>query len=316
MLLAPPALGWMLGDVFELLANAKMNAALYSIISQLRLVGTAAMMCVVLGKRQTLLQTLLLLSISCTILVYTQVPDSVAIGEYWTGFGKPQAAGDQLPEEDDPTGLIYAFVKVGLTIFSGVLGQRALQDEQLKEVPIYTFMAMIFGLQLIPMLSILLVHTAYFWDYGVFGGANIEFRHCSEKALEECSMQNPVAVQEQGWDARVLVLMCFYIIREPITRGVLRVFSALVKDLVNAGSTVTTYFLSIAFLGKEFNAAKFVLTFGAVLQIWQYSLAPKAPDVPLAPPAKDTPDVELARSFVKEDPPKTPGKVVSPVAGG
>jgi hypothetical protein len=277
-ILVVPALGWTLADVFEILANGKLNAALYSVLSQSRLVGTAMLMRVIMGTQQSLLQMLLLTSVTIVILVYVQVPSSVKVGHYWNGFGKPyDPDSTEIPEQDDPLGLAYAFLKIGLSMLMGVIGQKALQLDELKEMPLITLQACIWTVASIPITILMLVYMwGVGWEHGIFGGATVEFRHCLKSwDATTCNSQVPVTV-DQGWDYRTCVVVLFYIYRELCINGVLRMFNALIKNLVNAGATVAIYFMSLALLGKEFNLAQCGLVLAIMLCIAEYALAPKA----------------------------------------
>jgi len=272
-----PGLGWTCADLFEVLANSKTNAALYSVLSQSRLVGTALVMRMLLGVKQSAAQITCLVSVTLVITCYVQVPDSVPIAKYWNGFGKPYDPSGQEAEPADPTGLLYAFAKMGTSIFMGVIGQKALQKEELTTLPLVGLQALVWALAAVAVFPIMLLAIwVSNWDKGIFGGYPAEFRHCLkswDKAT--CRFQTPVLV-EQGWDDRTVVVIFFYIFRELCLNGVLRVFDALTKNLVNSSATVTTYFLSLALLGKEFNFAKCGLTCCAMLQIVSYALSPKA----------------------------------------
>jgi len=275
MVLVLPGLGWTTGDLLEMLANSRTNAALYTVLSQLRLVGTAFLMRMILGKRQSVAQITCLVTLTIVILCYTQVPDSVPIGKYWNGFGKPFDPDEPEPEADNPLGILFAFAKVGVSIIMGVVGQKALQKEELKDLPMVALQALIFSAASVVVLpfTFLFMWSAD-WDKGIFGGYPVEFRHCLKSWDEAtCNLQTPVVV-EQGWDYRTVMVLCFYICRSLCLNSVLRRFDALTKNFCNATATVTTYFLSLTMLGKEFNFAKCGLTIGIMLQIVQYAFAP------------------------------------------
>jgi len=292
-LLLVPALGWSLADVCEILANGRMNAALYSVISQSRLVGTALLMRFLLGTKRTVLELLLLSSISVIILCYCQVPDSVALGQYWNGFGKPQDPDEKQPEENDPMGIVYAFAKIFLSISMGVVGQKALQNSAVKDLPVVGLQASIAAVSSVVMLPAMLVNMwAVKWEHGLFGGAAVEFRHCQKDwNMGRCKATELVGIVEQGWDYRTCCVLAFYIFSDIICNTVLRVFDALIKNLANATAIVGTYFLSIWLLGNEFNAAKCGLIFAIVLQIVAYALAPKYQE----PPKRDARELTVER---------------------
>jgi len=276
-----PALGWTCSDLFEMLANGKMNAASYSVISQSTLVVSALLMRILLGTRQSPSQMTCLVSLTIVILCYIQVRDSVPIGQYWNGFGTPWDPNDQKAATADSKGIPFALAKVGLSIILGVACQKILQKEELKSLPLVGLLALIWSLGAAAILPVMLVYMwRTNWDKGVFGGYPVELRHCM-KAWDavSCDSRTPVLV-EQGWDYRTVVVLFFYIFRNFASSGVLRGFSALAKNLVNASSTVSTYFLSLALLGKEFNFSKCALTICIMLHIVQYARAPKDEELP------------------------------------
>jgi hypothetical protein len=273
-----PALGWASGDICEILANSKLDAALYSILSQTRLMGTAAFMYMYLGHKQTTLQMSLLFSLSLLIFVYLQMPDYVPLGHIWNGFGKPRDPLNPVVRgRDDAVAVLYAFMKIFFSIVSGVLGQRALQDETMKELPLYALQAGVFltvCMVTLPATLIFLFGTG--WEHGFFGGEDVVFWHCGDNAVADgdCLENHRVA---QGWDRRTVAVMCFYIYRETAINLVLRRFNAIVKNLVNAGATFATYFLSLLLFGTQFNVTKFGLVLCVIQGIYQYSLAPPPP---------------------------------------
>merc|ERR1712032_1445828 len=73
-----PGLGWTTADLFELLANGNTNAALYSVLSQTRLMGTALLMRLMLGTQQSTAQITCLVSLTLVIVCYMQIPDTVS----------------------------------------------------------------------------------------------------------------------------------------------------------------------------------------------------------------------------------------------
>ena len=168
------------------LTIGRLNAALYSVLSQSRLVGTAACMRLLLGTRQSTLQLSLLGSLSLLILCYIQVPDSVPVGKSWNGFGKPTDPEDGgTPEQYDPMGMVYAFLKILLSIVVGVIGQRALQDEEIKELPVLVLQASLFSGSVVALLPFTFAYAWLSgWEHGVLGGAPAVFRHCDAEWSE------------------------------------------------------------------------------------------------------------------------------------
>jgi len=272
-----PGLGGTCADLFEVLANGRTDAALYSVLSQSRLVCTAMVMRMLLGKRQSTPQVICLVSVTLVILSYMQVPDSVPIGQYWNGFGMPYDPNDQKTEETDPRGVLYAFCKIGLSVLLGVVSQKSLQKEELKAMPLVGLQALIWSLAAVATLPLMLLYMwVTHWDKGVFGGYPAEFHHCVKSwGKATCDSPTPVLV-EQGWDYRTVAVLFFYIFRELTLNGVLREFDAVTKNLVNSSASVSTYFLSLALLGKDFNFAKCGLTCCIMLQIVQYMFSPAA----------------------------------------
>merc|ERR1712032_362280 len=273
-----PGLGWTTADLFELLANGNTNAALYSVLSQTRLMGTALLMRLMLGPQQSTAQITCLVSLTLVIVCYMQIPDSVPLGKYWNGFGKPYDPNQAESEPESPLGIIFSFCKVGLSIIMGVVGQKALQKEELKSLSMVGLQALIYSASAIATFPFLLIYMySTGWDQGVFGGYPVEFRHCMKSGwTEERCMQQTPKIAETGWDYRTVIVVTFYIFRALILNVVLRMFDALIRNFVNAAATVSTYVLSLFLLGKEFNFSKFGLTICIMLQIVQYAFAPKA----------------------------------------
>merc|ERR1739838_601999 len=156
-----PGLGWTTADLFELLANSNTNAALYSVLSQTRLMGTV------------------LVSLTLVIICYMQVPDSVPVGKYWNGFGKPYDPNEQEAEPESPLGIIFSFAKVVLSIIMGVVGQKALKKEELKSLSMVGLQALIYTASAIATFPFMLIYMySTGWTQGIFGGYPVEFRHC------------------------------------------------------------------------------------------------------------------------------------------
>jgi len=271
--------GRSLSHVFEILANGKINAALFSIVSQSRLVGVAILTYLMIGVKQSKLQILLLISVSITIGCFVQVPDKVPIDKYWDGFGAPIDPDDMTPDDNDKTiGILYALTKTCVTVVAGVYGQKVLQEPCFKELPMVTLQAALYIASIVPMAITTLIYIWISgWSYGLLGGATVDFRHCMEDwDPSECNSQKPVAHVEQGFDIRTLAVLAFYTLCEPIVNKIIRVFNAITKDLTNAFSTSIVYFLTVVLLGKHFNVTKAGLAIAVSLQVIQYALAPKA----------------------------------------
>merc|ERR1719491_2210958 len=64
------ALGWSVADVAEQMAGGRLDPALYTVLSQSRLVGTALMMRVLLGTKRVTLQWSILVNLSFVIIGY------------------------------------------------------------------------------------------------------------------------------------------------------------------------------------------------------------------------------------------------------
>jgi len=274
-ILVLPGLGWTIADLFEVLANNNTNAALYSVVSQTRLMGSALLMRMMLGTKQSVAQFISLAALTLVILCYMQVPESVPIEKYWNGFGKPYDPNEPKAETQDKRGVIFSFAKVGLSIIMGVAGQKALQKEELKAMPVVGLQALIYSASSLATLPFMFIYMwSINWDRGIFGGYPVEFRHCLKSWDQEtCNAQIPVVV-EQGWDYRTVMVVSFYIFRATCGIGILRMFDALTKNLVNSSATVSTYLLSLLLLRKGFNFSQFGLTICIMLQIMQYAFAP------------------------------------------
>lgn len=278
---ALPALGWTLADLCEIMANGKMNAAIYSVLSQLRLCGTALAMYLMLGQQQTFSQVSVLASLSLLIFCYLQVPDAVGTSEMWNGFGSPKDPNKGAGQEDTPAiGYFFALAKIFLSIFVGVLGQKALQNPALKDLSVLAMHITIYSSSLVLMIPTTIVYmVATGWHHGFFGGEVVELRHCNLDwtgwAERRCLEQAPIIVS-QGWDYRTIVVVLFYIYRDVSINVVLKAFDSLIKNLVNAGATVATYVLCLVIPPqKAFNVSKFGLILVVSFQIQQYAWAPK-----------------------------------------
>lgn len=283
-LLFPCSAGWVLGEVFEVLASSNMNPTLYCVLTQSRILGTALCMRAVLGTKQTLLQSLILVSITINIFCYAQVPDYVAAGKFWSGFGDPQDVVEgesnsnrELQHSGVNMAVVYALLRVLMAVVAGVIGQKALQDPHVKSLGLFAMQAAIFvasSLSIVPISMFLLVVTK--WEHGFFGGVTVEFRHCGKEwPRDVCLSTTPVALVEQGWDDRTVFVTIFYIFHNVAVNGVLKVFDALVRTLVNASTTLFSYILSLMIFGLQFNITKCGLIFGIILQFAQYACAPK-----------------------------------------
>merc|ERR1712032_1260793 len=99
--------------------------------------------------------------------------------QYWNGFGMPYDPNGKKDAGTDTKGILFAFLKVVLSVNLGVVCQRILQMEALKALPLVGLLALIWSLAAVALLPIMLIHTwRTNWDRGFFGGHPVEFRHC------------------------------------------------------------------------------------------------------------------------------------------
>eukprot|EP00928_Gymnodinium_smaydae_P004454 TRINITY_DN11513_c0_g1_i1.p1 TRINITY_DN11513_c0_g1~~TRINITY_DN11513_c0_g1_i1.p1 ORF type:complete len:555 (-),score=23.92 TRINITY_DN11513_c0_g1_i1:378-2042(-) len=287
-------------DASEVYAAVRIPASTYSVLLRLNFVSTAIFSFMVLGKRQTLMQSSILLGLTCLVFCYAQLPDYVPLDTVWYGFGEPRnPTSTQAHDEVSIVGLVCVFTKFVGVMVGAVLFEKAFNSPRLVNESVVVQQGVMFVVSAI-VFAPFAFYMAYCteWKHGFLGGGPIIFRHCSMDWTDaECASTTGWGVS-QGWDVRTLMVASIYICREFVLNTLLREFSAVVRTLVAAGSVATTYAMSICFLGKSFNVAKFGLIIAIVLDIHQYAIAP-SPDEPAPSTARTEASTSASMSGVE-----------------
>jgi hypothetical protein len=257
---APIALGWSIADVAEVMANGKLDAATYTILSQSRLVGTAIVMRAVAGARRSTLQWSILVTLTLVIIGWKSLPNE---------FYMPAPESKAAEANTKMLGFILTSVKVVLSIVCGVFAQGVLKES--AELPFVTQQTQICIVSFV-WSSIIVVFMYFYlqpevlkkpWNYegGIFGGAENE---------------NGVGGFAAG---RIYCVIGFYFYREYATNFCVKNFDVLVKNLCNAAAAVLSYYLS-ALMGDSFNVVKGLFTIVIGMEIMHYAMAPPPPPLP------------------------------------
>lgn len=121
LLIAPCALCWSFGDLFEMMANGGLDPTMYVILSQARLLLTAVFAVPLMGRGQTTLQWVMLTSLTMILCVYSLID------------------GGQGSEENTLTGVLMVAGKISCSVFGGLWGEKMLKGIDVSYISLQHF---------------------------------------------------------------------------------------------------------------------------------------------------------------------------------
>mmetsp|Transcript_82362 Transcript_82362/g.266709 ORF Transcript_82362/g.266709 Transcript_82362/m.266709 type:complete len:584 (-) Transcript_82362:272-2023(-) len=302
---APAGIGWALADVCEVFALAKIDPATYGVISQARLLGSAAACWAIRGVRQSQLQWGILGALSLVCMAYCVVPDDpihnktrlfkwhVAQAELKMSWLQPPSSAMAVDPDagslDQVVGVTMALLKVTLSVVSGVYGESCFKVAGQHVKP--------------PELHVQMVQISFSSMLAALVGYCIICLVQGESILEFFS--GP----DGEWDARTLAVSVVYCWREWICSLCVKRFDALVKNICNAVALVVTYGWTVMASGeKPFSALKVLLLLAVVAEVVNYSATRRSPRTVASaaqPPAQPLQDEGQAKSKAFLDIPMT-----------
>lgn len=256
------ALGWSVADVAEQMAGGRLDPALYTVLSQSRLVGTALMMRVLLGTKRVTLQWSILVNLSFVIIGYRLI-----------GTGQ---------RENTLLGFAATATKMVLSVVCGVVAQGLLQNHD-ADKPFVVILSQVTFMSTLWMTALVPVYILYVapsigeaWSdaegnfYGFWGGVP----YCPNGG-DACPDAEKIRIT--AWTWKVWVVLAFNVYRDYTVNYILKVFDALVKNLCNAFATVVAYFLTVTFLGQDFDILKGIFSIVIAFEIAHYAMAQDMP---------------------------------------
>jgi len=257
--------GYAVADIAEIMANGRVDAATYTILSQSRLVGTAVAMRLILGTKRPTFQWSILLNLSLVLIGWQLTPNEFGVTKV------TEASAGEL------VGYIFVLVKVILSIACGVIAQR--QFSAGADMPFLILQGTsclagwIFCMILAPVVVyVLFPAVGTPWkdkngiDLGFFDGLPVP------EGLGEASGK------ATGWSGKTVAVLLCYIYREIFTTYCLMRFNALVKTMCSAIAVVFTYAIAVYVLHDMApNVVKFIFAGVICLETVHYGLAGAPP---------------------------------------
>jgi hypothetical protein len=278
-----------IADVSEVLAQGGIDPTTYIVLSQARLLLTAVVMKLRIGKGQTTLQWMDLMLLTVMIIVFQMMPNDFLAT-------KPKGA---TVKDNATLGIVMTMAKVLLSVYAGVAQQKAMQGGGAAGK--CSFIAQVTAQQIggIPAILIALplccvARGTPLGVYGFWGGP------------------------DGGWDHRTWGVVFAYSVKIYLVSLCVKRFDALVKNICNAGACLLTYWWATSVThklpglfipeddgSKRLNQAgvvKIFIILGILMTVGTYSIggsyvpkkaapkkaAPKS-DVELATPMMPTP---------------------------
>jgi hypothetical protein len=276
-----------IADVSEILAQGGIDPTTYIVLSQARLLLTAVVMKIRIGKSQTTLQWMDLMILTVMIIVFQMMPNDF-------NASKPKGA---TVKDNATLGIIMTMAKVLLSVYAGVAQQKAMQGSSAAGK--CSFIAQVTAQQVGGIPAILLAlplccvaRGTPLGVYGFWGGP------------------------DGGWDHRTWGVVAAYSIKIYLVSLCVKRFDALVKNICNAGACLLTYWWATSvshklpglFIpeddgSKRLNQAgvvKIFIILGVLMTVGTYSIGgsyvPKKA-APKKPAAKS--DVEMSAATTK-----------------
>jgi len=258
--------GYAMADVAEIMANGRVDAATYTILSQSRLVGTAVAMRLILGTQRPAFQWSILFNLSIILLGWQMTPNVFGVAQ-----ATKASAGETL-------GYFSVVVKVILSITCGVVAQR--QFTAGGDMPFIIMqgtsclVGWIFCMMFTPILVyVLLPAVGDPWvdqngvALGFFDGMPVPHGEGLANAGDAT-----------GWSSKTAIVLFCYIYREIFTTYCLMRFNALVKTMCSAIAVVFTYAIAVYVLHDMApNVVKFIFAGVICLETVHYGLAGAPP---------------------------------------
>mmetsp|Transcript_130609 Transcript_130609/g.325908 ORF Transcript_130609/g.325908 Transcript_130609/m.325908 type:complete len:551 (+) Transcript_130609:116-1768(+) len=269
LLFAPAGIGWALADVCEVLAVARIDPATYGVISQARLLGSAAACWLIRGMRQTKLQWGVLAALSLVCMAYTLVPDdpvhnkvrlfrwrvSQAELKFDWRIRRPQqleTSGDDGGAMEHAIGVVLALLKVTLSVLSGVYGESCFKVVGPDGKP--------------PELHVQMTQISFSSMVAAAMG------YCSICYYQGENIHEFFSGPDGDWDFRTLMVAVMYCWREWICNLCVKRFDSLVKNICNAVALVVTYvFTVVSSCEIPFSPLKVLLLLAVVAEVVNYS---------------------------------------------
>jgi hypothetical protein len=277
-----------IADVSEVLAQGGIDPTTYIVLSQARLLLTAVVMKIRIGKGQTTLQWMDLMILTVMIIVFQMMPNDF--------MGTKNNKGATV-KDNAMMGITMTMAKVLLSVYAGVAQQKAMQGGGAAGK--CSFIAQVTAQQVggIPAILICLplccvARGTPLGVYGFWGGP------------------------DGGWDHRTWGVVFAYSIKIYLVSLCVKRFDALVKNICNAGACLLTYWWATSVTHKlpglfiaeddgtsrlnQAGVVKIFIILGVLMTVGTYSIGgsyvPKKA-APKKPAAKS--DVEMAPTAAK-----------------
>lgn len=243
----PVSLGWAISDVAEVMASGRIDPSTYTVLVQTRIVLTALMLRLTSGVPRSQLQWSNLLLMTLAIIGWNMTPNR---------FG----ATMNQSHPSEAFGIFLTCLRVGVSVVTGVIGQRVLQENPL---PVYQQQAQVCTASLLWTLLMFPVMLYYVypcvlhkpWDYGLFGGPSTPFG--------------------DGFSSiRPWVVVGTYIFREYTVNLCVKNFDVVVKTLCHAFAAVLVYYINTVVMhAVPFNMVKGIFTLIIGMEIVHFAVA-------------------------------------------
>jgi len=296
---APAGVGWALADVCEVLAVAKIDPAMYGVISQARLLGSAAACRLILGNRQSKVQWGVLGALSLVCMAYCMVPDpKLPSPEHRLVRWRLDVAQAQLDMKlrwrqelemvdevgkfgfEQALGVLLALGKVTLSVLSGVYGEACFKLASVEGDPPELHVQM----TQVSFSSTIAATLGYLALCGAQGDDPREF------------FSGP----DGHWGCSTFVVALVYCWREWICNLCVKRFDSLVKNICNAVALVLTYaYTVVASKEQSFSLVKVMLLLAVVVEVVNYSAARTAAVAAKAVAADEIPVSEYSATSRK-----------------
>lgn len=279
---APAGVGWALADTCEVLAVSRIDPATYGVISQARLLGSAAACRALRGMRQTQLQWGVLCVLSFVCMAYCLVPeDAVPNGERlqrwriaradlqvdWY-FRISMSADDaaRAGSYDNAVGVFLALMKVFLSVMSGVYGETCFKHSSLPGSPPP------------PELHVQMTQVSFSSTIAALIG------YCFLCFTQGEDPTEFFSGPDGTWTLRTVAVAIVYCWREWICNLCVKRFDSVAKNICNAVALVVTYgFTVVVTAEKPFSPLKVILLLAVVAEVINYAATRRLPTPQAAP---------------------------------
>ncbi|CAK9025219.1 Hypothetical protein SCF082_LOCUS16973 [Durusdinium trenchii] len=255
IIFAPAGIGWAMADVCEVLAVARIDPATYGVLSQGRLLSSAAAGWIICGAWQTGLQWGILACLSLICMAYCLVPDESRPNAErlfeWRLRQDTWLTVDRFhtPDtEDHLLGGAFALAKVTLSVLCSVYVETCFKSSRAHPMRLHVQMTQVsFSSIIAATTGYLLICILHHEDPSQFFSG-----------------------QDGSWTQRTLIVAAMYCWREWICSLCVKHFDSLVKNICNAVSLVVTYMFTVAARETDFSILKAMLLVAIVLEVINY----------------------------------------------